>query len=118
MRAASDLGPDDRPPKAAVAEFERDDPEPELQVVHHFVSGIAAQRKNYEAGLLDVTAGRPQKRLDDSSVGVAQTIFLDAALRLLVDQRRIEDNQVEVFFPDVLKQVRSDDVDLDRKSHV
>src|ERR1700733_11137139 len=94
---------DDRPPKAAVGQLKADDLIVEVDGVHHLIGRIVADRKNNQPILRHVTARLAQVGFGDPPMRVAEAVALDVVLRILVDQRRVENDEVEILLIDFLE---------------
>src|ERR1700722_2986690 len=108
----SDFSADDPPPKAAVGEFETDHFEVEVDIVEHFIRGIAADRDDRHSTLLQEPPRPLQVALRDMAAGIAEAVAFDVVLRLFVDEWRVEYDQIEFALLNVFEEIRIDRLDF------
>src|ERR1700722_1391937 len=96
---------DDRPPKAAIGQLKADDLITEIDRVHHLIGGIVADRKNDQSILGHVATRLAYIGFGNAPLRITEAVAFDVVFRVFVDQRSVENDEVEILLVDLLEKV-------------
>ena len=98
--------------KPAADQLQADDAEIERDLVELLVGGVAADAEQRDALRRQHPRQAVEIAAQHAAAGVAQALALQVVLGRLVDQRRVEDDEIEVPLVDALEQVGLDEARL------